>query len=46
VITAFLAPPDPLSMVLMALPLIVLFEITIWLSWFIERRRKAVPYES
>jgi len=38
-IAAFLAPPDPLSMVLMALPLIVLFEVTIWMSWFTERRR-------
>ena len=41
VVAAFLAPPDPLSMVLMALPLLVLFEITIWLSWFTERRRNA-----
>ncbi len=40
VIAAFLAPPDPLSMVLMALPLLVLFEITIWLSWFSERKRQ------
>ncbi len=40
VITAFLAPPDPLSMVLMALPLVLLFEITIWLSWYAERKRR------
>ena len=40
-IAAFLAPPDPLSMVLMALPLTVLFELTIWLAWFVERRREA-----
>jgi sec-independent protein translocase protein TatC len=46
VVAAFLAPPDPLSMVLMALPLVVLFEITIWLSWFAERRRKVMPDES
>jgi len=46
VIAAFLAPPDPLSMLLMALPLVVLFEITIWLSWFTERRRKARSYGS
>lgn len=46
VVAAFLAPPDPLSMVLMALPLVVLFEITIWLSWFAERRRKGMPDES
>ena len=46
VVAAFLAPPDPLSMVLMALPLVVLFEITIWLSWFTERRRKTSSYDS
>ncbi|MGO9245478.1 MAG: twin-arginine translocase subunit TatC [Verrucomicrobiia bacterium] len=39
VIAAFLAPPDPLSMILMALPLVLLFEITIWLCWLTERRR-------
>jgi sec-independent protein translocase protein TatC len=41
VIAAFLAPPDPLSMVLMSLPLVVLFEITIWVAWFMERRKRA-----
>ncbi len=46
VVAAFLAPPDPLSMILMALPLVVLFEITIWLSWFAERRRRARSYDS
>ena len=39
-IAAFLAPPDPLSMILMAAPLVVLFEIAIWLSWFTERRKQ------
>ena len=39
-ISSFLAPPDPMSMIVMALPLVVLFEIAIWLSWFVERRRK------
>ena len=38
-VAALLAPPDPLSMILMALPLVVLFEITIWLSWLAERRK-------
>lgn len=41
VIAAFLAPPDPLSMILMALPLVALFEIAIWLCWFTERRKNA-----
>ena len=40
VIAAFLAPPDPLSMILMALPLVLLFEITIWLSWLAERKQR------
>jgi sec-independent protein translocase protein TatC len=40
-IAALLAPPDPLSMMLMAAPLLVLFEIAIWLSWFSDRRRKS-----
>jgi len=40
-IAAFLAPPDPLSMMLMAAPLLVLFEIAIWLSWFSQRKTKA-----
>lgn len=46
VVAAFLAPPDPLSMILMALPLVLLFELTIWLSWFAEQRRNAKSYES
>jgi sec-independent protein translocase protein TatC len=38
VLAAILAPPDPLSMVVMALPLIVMFEITVWLAWLVEKR--------
>ena len=45
-IASFLAPPDPLSMILMALPLVGLFEIAIWLSWFTERKRKTGSYDS
>jgi sec-independent protein translocase protein TatC len=39
VVAAILAPPDPFSMMLMALPLVIVFEITIWLAWFVERRQ-------
>jgi Sec-independent protein secretion pathway component TatC len=28
-------------MMLMAAPLVLLFEIAIWLSWFSQRRRKS-----
>ena len=40
VVAAIVAPPDPLSMLLMSLPLILLFEITIWIAWAMERRRR------
>lgn len=36
VLAAILAPPDPLSMVVMAIPLIVMFEITARLAGFVE----------
>ena len=39
ILAAILAPPDPLSMLMMSLPLVVICEITIWLAWFVERRR-------
>ena len=39
ILAAILAPPDPFSMVMMSLPLVVICEITIWLAWFVERRR-------
>jgi len=39
IISAIVAPPDPLSMLLMTLPLIALFELTIWVAWWMERRQ-------
>jgi sec-independent protein translocase protein TatC len=39
VVAAFAAPPDALSMVALALPLCVLYEISIWSCRFIERGR-------
>ncbi len=39
ILSAVLAPPDPLSMILMSIPLIIICEITIWLAWFVERGR-------
>ena len=38
-LAAVLAPPDPFSMIMMSLPLIVICEMTIWLAWFVERWR-------
>lgn len=46
VLAAVLAPPDPLSMIVMAIPLVAMFEITIWLAKFVESRApKASPTE-
>jgi sec-independent protein translocase protein TatC len=39
ILAAILAPPDPFSMIMMSLPLIVICEITIWLAWLVERQQ-------
>lgn len=40
ILAAILAPPDPLSMAVMAIPLVMMFEVTIWLAKFAEKRRR------
>jgi sec-independent protein translocase protein TatC len=35
--------PDPLSQVILALPLIALYEVSIWLVWLANRRRVTSP---
>lgn len=39
VISAFLTPPDPWSQIIMAIPLLILFELSIVLTRFVERQR-------
>jgi sec-independent protein translocase protein TatC len=39
-VAAVLTPPDPVSMLSLALPGLLLYEISIWCVWLIERRRK------
>ncbi|MBI2436028.1 MAG: twin-arginine translocase subunit TatC [Candidatus Hydrogenedentes bacterium] len=39
--SAILTPPDPISMCIMMLPLLLLYEVSIWLSYIVIRRRKA-----
>lgn len=39
-IAAMLTPPDPISQILIALPLTVLYEFSIWVSRFANRKRK------
>jgi sec-independent protein translocase protein TatC len=37
---AILTPPDPLSQVALAVPIIILYEISIWCSVLLERKKK------
>ncbi len=39
VMSAFLTPPDPISQVLIAVPLTILYEFSIWVSHFSLRKR-------
>jgi sec-independent protein translocase protein TatC len=39
-VAAVLTPPDPISMMSLAIPGVLLYEISIWCVWLIERRRK------
>lgn len=38
---AMLTPPDPFSMLMMAGPLVLLYEASIWVSYLVIRRKKA-----
>lgn len=39
IVAAFLTPPDPFSQVLVAIPMMVLYEMSIWLTGWVERAR-------
>ena len=39
VISAFITPPDPVSLILMSIPLMLLYEISIVVSWLVNRRK-------
>ncbi len=41
-ISAILTPPDPISMIIMLLPLVVLYEVSIWASYLIRRNPQTV----
>ena len=43
VLAMLVTPPDPFTMVLMAVPLVGLFEVTIWILRALERKRQAPP---
>ena len=40
VVAAIFTPPDPISQLMLAIPICGLSEISIWCVWLIERRRK------
>ena len=41
VVSAFITPPDPVSLVLMSIPLLVLYEVSIGVSWLVNRRKRS-----
>lgn len=41
VLSAVLTPPDLMSMIVMGLPMTLLYEISIWITWLTVRRRAA-----
>ncbi len=46
IISAILTPPDPLSMMIMLIPLFLLYEGSIWLSYLVVWRRKRAGAET
>lgn len=40
VVGALLTPPDVVSQIMMAVPLLLLYEITIWIAWYWHRQEK------
>ncbi|MGI6587692.1 MAG: twin-arginine translocase subunit TatC [Peptococcia bacterium] len=38
IIAAFLTPPDVISQILLALPMLLLYEISIFISFFVAKR--------
>ena len=39
ILSSFITPPDPVSMFLMSVPLMILYEASIGISWIINRKR-------
>ena len=43
--SSLLTPPDVLTLALMGVPMVVLYEICIWLAWLVERRDRRLHPE-
>ena len=39
ILSSFITPPDPVSMLIMSFPLILLYEMSIGVSWLVNRKR-------
>ena len=39
-VAAVVTPPDPISQLMLAIPICLLYEVSIWCVWLIERRRR------
>jgi len=39
ILSSFITPPDPVSMLIMAVPLILLYELSIGISWLVNRHK-------
>lgn len=46
VVAAVVTPPDPISQITLAVPLCLLYEVSIWCVWLIERRRREEDEEA
>ena len=40
IVAAILTPPDPTTQVMLAIPLVVLYEFTIWISYFFRKKKQ------
>ena len=41
IVAAILTPPDVISQILLSIPLLALYELSIWVTYIIEKKRKA-----
>ena len=46
IVAAVITPPDPLSQIGLALPTILLYEVSIWMARLIEKKREAAEAEA
>jgi sec-independent protein translocase protein TatC len=40
IVAAVLTPPDVVSQVMLGVPMVVLYELCIWIAWWMERRKR------